>query len=78
MAIASSPATQRHLVGRLVSENHSARKPVVALTTQNDKCVVVTVHSPRAERHFAELDELLITRILVAKAEVIADGGRYT
>ena len=67
----------RDLVRGLVSENYSARKPVVTLTTQNDKCVVVTVHSPRAGRHFAEFDELPITPIFVAKAQVIADRGRY-
>ena len=63
----------RPSVGGFSSESYLARKPVVTLTPQNDERVVVTVHGPRTGRYFAELDELPVTQIFVAKTKVIAN-----
>ena len=53
------------------------REPVVTLASETDKRVVVTVHGPRTGRYFAELDELPIARIYVAKTKVIANRRRH-
>ena len=70
-------AVQREDFVRIVLAGLLGRELLIALAPQNDNCVIVTVQCPRTGRYIAELDELPVARIFVAKTQVIANRRRH-
>ena len=69
-------ASARRLIRRRRQLQVPVAKLLVALASQNDKPVVITVHRRGSRRNFTEFDKLPITGLDIPKTEVIPHRRR--
>src|SRR5580704_1692273 len=66
----------RQLLVALAAQNIPPREAIVALATQNHKCIILAVHRPRTRRNLFEFYETPVAGIFIPETKVVANCRR--